>query len=168
MKKQTLSLHSFSTAFGLVRIAATSKGVVLIGLPGESERSFRSSLRSLFGDFTETQGNSITREAQRQLAAYFRGRLQKFSLPLDLRGTPFQKKVLRRVARIGYGKTMQYGEMAEAIGHPGAARAVGSANGSNHLPIVIPCHRVVASNGLGGYGGGLALKRRLLRLEGAL
>jgi methylated-DNA-[protein]-cysteine S-methyltransferase len=87
---------------------------------------------------------------------------------LDIRATPFQKKVLRRVARIPFGKTATYGRVAASVGAPNASRAVGQANASNNLPLVIPCHRVVAANGLGGYGGGLTLKKRLLNLEGAL
>jgi methylated-DNA-[protein]-cysteine S-methyltransferase len=103
----------------------------------------------------------------RQLTEYFGGKRLVFKLPLDLdQGTPFQRKVWRALLDIPYGRTVTYKEIAESIGQPSASRAVGGANGSNPIPIVIPCHRVVASgNKLGGYGGGLDVKRRLLELE---
>jgi methylated-DNA-[protein]-cysteine S-methyltransferase len=105
-------------------------------------------------------------EARRQLEAYFAGRLEVFDLPLALDGTPFQVKVWHAVAEIPYGQTRAYGEVARRIRRPNAVRAVGAANGQNPLPIVIPCHRVIGSNGsLTGYGGGLPIKRALLALE---
>ena len=105
-------------------------------------------------------------EARRQLEAYFAGRLEVFDLPLALDGTPFQVKVWRAVAEIPYGQTRAYGDVARRIRRPSAVRAVGAANGQNPLPIIIPCHRVIGSNGsLTGYGGGLPIKRALLALE---
>jgi methylated-DNA-[protein]-cysteine S-methyltransferase len=112
--------------------------------------------------------NPLLTEAARQLQAYFAGQLREFSLPLDLQGTDFQKRVWGQVAAIPYGETRSYGQIATAIGSPRAVRAVGAANGANPVPIVVPCHRVIGANGkLVGYGGGLALKKRLLELEGA-
>ncbi|HIW15540.1 MAG TPA: methylated-DNA--[protein]-cysteine S-methyltransferase [Firmicutes bacterium] len=112
------------------------------------------------------EDSPLLREAERQLAAYFAGHLQVFSLPLRTEGTPFQEKVWRALQQIPYGETRTYGELAASIGQPAAARAVGGANHRNPLPIVIPCHRVVAAHGgLGGYGGGLDKKRWLLALE---
>jgi methylated-DNA-[protein]-cysteine S-methyltransferase len=106
------------------------------------------------------------REAIRQLAEYFAGARRAFDLPLDLRGTPFQLRVWQALLRIPYGETRTYGQLAAQIGHPGAARAVGAANGANPVAIIVPCHRVVASGGgLGGYGGGLDRKEFLLGLE---
>jgi methylated-DNA-[protein]-cysteine S-methyltransferase len=106
------------------------------------------------------------REATRQLAEYFAGARRAFDLPLDLRGTPFQLRVWEALLRIPYGETRTYGQLAAQIGHPGAARAVGAANGANPVAIIVPCHRVVASGGgLGGYGGGLDRKEFLLGLE---
>jgi methylated-DNA-[protein]-cysteine S-methyltransferase len=103
---------------------------------------------------------------ERQLTAYLDGRLTTFSLPLDLVGTPFQRSVWGRVLDIPYGGRATYGAVARALGRPRAARAVGAANGANPVPIVVPCHRLVGASGdLTGYGGGLELKRRLLRLE---
>ena len=105
-------------------------------------------------------------EAAEQLAEYFAGRRQRFSLRTRLDGTGFQRLVWRAVAAIPYGRTRTYGELAAELGRPGRARAVGAANGRNPLAIVVPCHRLVASDGgLAGYGGGLARKRFLLELE---
>ena len=105
-------------------------------------------------------------ETIRQLEAYFAGELESFTLPLAPHGTPFQMEVWRRLCDIPYGQTISYGEMARRIGNPKASRAVGLANGSNPIPIVIPCHRVIGSNGkLTGYGGGLPIKEKLLALE---
>jgi methylated-DNA-[protein]-cysteine S-methyltransferase len=102
----------------------------------------------------------------RQLHAYFGGELEKFDLPLAPEGTPFQLGVWSSLCDIPYGETISYGELAGRIGNPKASRAVGLANGSNPIPIVIPCHRVIGSNGkLTGYGGGLPIKEKLLALE---
>lgn len=102
-----------------------------------------------------------------QLAAYFDRRLQTFDLPLDMRGTPFQQEVWQALTAIPFGATCSYGQIAERIGRPKAVRAVGAANGANPVPVIVPCHRVIGSNGkLTGYAGGLALKQRLLVLEG--
>jgi methylated-DNA-[protein]-cysteine S-methyltransferase len=108
----------------------------------------------------------LIREAARQLAEYFASTRRAFELPLDLRGTAFQLEVWNALLRIPYGETRSYGRLALELGHPGAARAVGAANGANPIAIVVPCHRVIASGGgLGGYGGGLERKKFLLDLE---
>ena len=105
--------------------------------------------------------------AARELDEYFAGKRRKFTVPLDLHGTPFQLEVWRTLRRIPFGKAVSYGEEARMLGKPKAARAVGSANGRNPVPIIVPCHRVVASDGsLGGYSAGLPMKRKLLALEG--
>ncbi len=105
-------------------------------------------------------------EASRQLGAYFDGELRSFDLPLRPSGTAFQLAVLRELQKIPYGTTTSYGEIARRIGRPRAVRAVGHANGRNPIPIVIPCHRVIGSDGrLVGFGGGLPAKEALLRLE---
>ena len=111
---------------------------------------------------------SLLAEAGRQLAAYFAGTRRDFDLPLAPAGSAFQKNVWREMIRIPYGEVLTYGEMAARTG--GVARAVGGACGANPIPVIIPCHRVVAGEGLGGYSGrgGLDTKRRLLVLEGAL
>ncbi len=108
------------------------------------------------------------RSAAAQLGEYFSGARTAFELPLAPQGTDFQLAVWKALAEIPYGETITYGELAARVGRPGACRAVGQANGANPLPIVLPCHRVVAAGGqLGGYSGGLEVKRRLLALEGA-
>jgi O-6-methylguanine DNA methyltransferase len=106
---------------------------------------------------------------ERQLTEYLEGKRRAFALPLRLEGSDFQKEVWEAVARIPYGRTASYGEIALLIGKPKASRAVGAANGANPIPIVIPCHRVIGADGsLTGYGGGIALKTRFLALEGIL
>lgn len=105
-------------------------------------------------------------EARQQLEEYFRGERREFTVPLDVRGTPFQKRVLEALRGIPYGETRSYRQIAERIGSPLAVRAVGAANGSNPIPVIIPCHRVIGSNGkLTGFGGGLPTKQFLLDLE---
>jgi methylated-DNA-[protein]-cysteine S-methyltransferase len=106
------------------------------------------------------------RRAAAQLGEYFDGTRTSFDLALAPAGTPFQRSVWSALAEIPYGETISYGELARWVGRPRASRAVGQANGANPLPIILPCHRVVASGGgIGGYGGGLTLKRQLLDLE---
>ena len=114
----------------------------------------------------ESEGR--TRRVRQQLQEYFSGKRRDFDLALDLRGTDFQKRCWNELLRIPYGETRSYGEIARAVGSPRSFRAVGQANHYNPIAIVVPCHRVLASDCyLGGYGGGLAVKAWLLRLEGA-
>jgi methylated-DNA-[protein]-cysteine S-methyltransferase len=115
------------------------------------------------------QGDAVLQRAGEQLAEYFAGKRRSFDLPLAPRGTDFQQSVWRALAGIPWGQWRSYGDIARAIGRPGAMRAVGAANGRNPLPIVVPCHRVVGSDGsLTGFAGGLEMKRYLLELEGSL
>jgi len=108
----------------------------------------------------------VVRESLRQLCAYFAGELTEFDLPLNPKGTPFQLAVWKELLHIPYGETCSYTHIAQAIGRPAAVRAVGAANGSNPIAIIVPCHRVIGSSGkLVGYGGGLPMKRMLLDLE---
>jgi methylated-DNA-[protein]-cysteine S-methyltransferase len=116
----------------------------------------------------EDDRHPVLLEAERQLEEYFAGRRTRFTLPLDLSGTPFQRQVWRALLTIPFGETRSYAQIARQIGKPGAARAVGAANGRNPVSIVAPCHRVIGSTGaLTGFGGGLDVKARLLALEGA-
>ena len=116
-------------------------------------------------NWIESQRGPVA-EAVRQLKEYFAGRRVDFELPLAPDGTEFQRTVWSRLQEIPYGETISYGELAKRVGNPKASRAVGAANGSNPIPIVIPCHRVIGSNGkLTGFGGGLPTKERLLALE---
>lgn len=120
----------------------------------------------LNGSGRRSAATPFERGVARELEEYVRGERTAFTFAIEPRGTDFDHAVWREVARIPYGETATYGEVATRLGRPGAARAVGHANGRNPLPLVIPCHRVVAAGGkLGGYGGGLPLKRRLLSLE---
>ncbi len=108
----------------------------------------------------------VLRETARQLDAYFSHDLRDFNLPLRMKGTPFQIRVWEALLEIPYGQTRSYAQQARLVGAPDAVRAVGAANGRNPIPIVVPCHRVIGSNGkLTGFGGGLPLKRWLLDLE---
>lgn len=108
-------------------------------------------------------------EAGRQLMLYGEGRLRQFDLPLAPQGTAFQQKVWQKLREIPYGETRSYGQLAQALGNPKACRAVGSANRSNPIPVIIPCHRVIGANGkLVGFASGLDNKQRLLSLEGAM
>jgi O-6-methylguanine DNA methyltransferase len=115
-------------------------------------------------------GNSnVLKEVEKQAMEYFHGKRKVFNLLLDQKGTPFEQSVWKELMNIPYGETRSYGEIAAKLGKPGASRAVGRANGANCIPIIVPCHRVIDSNGkLHGYGGGLWRKRWLLEHEGAI
>jgi methylated-DNA-[protein]-cysteine S-methyltransferase len=113
-----------------------------------------------------TRDDNVFADAVEQLDAYFAGELTDFDLELDLRGTAFQQRVWKALLTIPYGETRSYGEIAEQVGAPGSARAVGLANGHNPISIIVPCHRVIGANGkLTGYGGGIDRKLTLLELE---
>ncbi len=115
---------------------------------------------------TRDDSHPLLLETAAQLQAYFEGSLRTFSLPLDMAGTDFQLRVWNLLLEIPYGETRSYRDLAAALGTPRAVRAVGTANGANPLPIVVPCHRVIGADGsLTGYGGGLPLKKQLLELE---
>ncbi len=128
--------------------------------------SFESSKRATSPPPDWKQNRTAFAEVIRQLQAYFRGELKEFDLPLAMEGTAFQLRVWNALRAIPYGETIFYAQLAERIGNPKAVRAVGLANGSNPIPIIVPCHRVIGSNGsLTGFGGGLSTKKMLLELE---
>ncbi len=162
-----LYLSAFDTPFGIIRTAATETALAIVGLPNQTEETFERLVQDCFPGCTLARGGEINREAEVQLSGYLQGQLRVFALSLEGYGTPFEQKVHRAVAAIPYGEVRSYGEIARSVGHPRAFRAVGSVNARNRLPLVIPCHRVVATGGLGGYGGGLDMKKRLLTMEGA-
>jgi methylated-DNA-[protein]-cysteine S-methyltransferase len=108
----------------------------------------------------------VLKETAIQLDQYFAGERTDFDVPMELDGTGFQREVWAELSRIPYAETISYGELARRVGRPKGPRAVGQANGRNPIPIIVPCHRVLASNGIGGYGGGLPMKRALLAVEG--
>jgi len=147
------------TSIGTLLIAGDAAALHRIVFPqhgraAKAEPAWQESLRGPVG------------EAARQLREYFAAKRTAFDLPLAPDGTGFQSAVWRQLQQIPYGETISYGELARRVGNPKASRAVGSANGANPLPIVIPCHRVIASDGsLGGFGGGLPAKQILLALE---
>ena len=148
---------------------ASPDGICLLEFP-EPERlepQIQAIRRRLQCEVEEGNSPHLDRLEQ-ELAQYFAGALSAFTVPLVMRGTPFQERVWSELQRIPYGSTRSYEDLARAIGSPGAPRAVGHANGMNPVAIVVPCHRVINKNGgLGGYGGQLWRKQTLLRLEGA-
>ncbi len=145
---------------GQLEIIASEKGLVAVLWRDDERWDFRHS---------KLEANVITEQTEQQLKEYFAGDRRDFDLPLDLRGTDFQKMVWESLATIPFGETVSYAEQAARLGRPTAVRAVASANGSNPVSIILPCHRVVGSNGkLTGYAGGLAAKRFLLEHEGAI
>ncbi len=155
---------SVITRIGQIFITSTEKGVSNIFF---GERGFRSYLERTAPHGLVPGGPAAG--MAREIELYFEGKLTKFMTPLDMTsGTDFQKTVWENLRAVPYGKLTTYGELAEKVGKPGAARAVGNAVGENPLPIVIPCHRVVASDGLGGYTGGIDIKKDLLKVEGVL
>ncbi len=128
--------------------------------------SFESSKRSAIPRADWKQNHAAFAEVIRQLQAYFCGELKEFDVPLAMEGTVFQLRVWNELRKIPYGETISYAQLAERIGNPQAVRAVGLANGSNPIPIIVPCHRVIGSDGsLTGFGGGLSTKKKLLELE---
>jgi len=170
----------FKTKWGWVGVAATSRGVQAIVLPKSTRRAVERELTSgglLAGvgarravplpaetNMTARHG----RAARTAIIAYLQGKARSFDLPLDLQGQPrFRLKVWEVLQRIPYGRVRSYGWVARKVGKPKAARAVGAACGANPVPLLVPCHRVIAGDGsLGGFSGGLGVKKRLLRLEG--
>jgi methylated-DNA-[protein]-cysteine S-methyltransferase len=161
-----LYISFLESRLGLIGIASSKSGIVRLTFPLRSEGSFERTLLREFHGPRLVEGRRENSEAARQLSRYLAGRLRKFELPLDLRGSSFRRRVLTAVGRIPYGRTASYGDIARLVGSPGGARAVGQAVGANPLPLIIPCHRVVGSNGaLVGFGLGLPMKRRLLELE---
>jgi methylated-DNA-[protein]-cysteine S-methyltransferase len=153
---------------GPLLVAATDRGLARIFFDAEPELHLEQ-LAKAYGPRVLRSEQSVD-AAHRQLDEYFEGRRDAFALDVDLRGTaPFAQQVLDELARVPYGRTTTYGQLAAKVGAPRAARAVGTVMNRNPIPIVLPCHRVVGANGsLTGYGGGLDVKEKLLRLEGAL
>jgi len=147
-----------------VFVASTSKGLCMVDFL-TSEKAFLKELKNLFpGEIVKDDRKNG--KALSQIKRYLMGKLKRFDCSLDLRGTPFQRKVWTALAKIPYGSTKSYQEIAKSIGHPKACRAVGNANGSNSIPIILPCHRVIESNGgLGGFGHGVKVKQQLLDFE---
>ena len=160
----------FRSPWGWMGLVESPKGIQTIVLPKRLKRTVESEL-SAQSDGSLQQGDSARLDAaRRQLLDYLAGRRNIFTVPLDLsRGTSFQRQVWRTLQRVPYGKLRSYQWIAARVGGRHYARAVGNAVGANPLPIVVPCHRIVAHDAsLGGFSGGLSMKRKLLSLEGTL
>jgi O-6-methylguanine DNA methyltransferase len=169
-KTTELYCSSVSCPQGSIIVMATERGVCWTGTPGTpSDEGFAWLRRKIqFDRVIEGEEIAPLQQAIDQLKRYVAGEHVQFTCPLDLHGTAFQIQVWEELYRIPYGETRTYAEIARAIGRPGAVRAVGAANGANPVAIIVPCHRVIGSNGtLTGYGGGLPTKAWLLALEGS-
>lgn len=163
-----LATSVVDSPLGALRLAVTDDGVARIGLPRSSGAGFAGWLRGTFAEAERVTWLPLLDKLAQELREYFGGQRREFSVPLDLRGTDFQRAVWREIAAIPYGGTRTYAEVARGAARPRAVRATGTATGSNPVPIVVPCHRVIAAHGkLGGFSGGLDAKRRLLALERA-
>lgn len=154
-------IYHYHSPMGPLTLESDGQCLVGIHLPGSAPPTDASAKQAASSD--------LFAAAVSQLDAYFAGKRTTFELKLAPRGTAFQMRVWELLKAIPHGETISYGELARRAGNPAAARAVGAANGRNPLPIVIPCHRVIGADGkMIGYGGGLSIKRALLRLEGSL
>jgi methylated-DNA-[protein]-cysteine S-methyltransferase len=157
----TLIFTTIPSPVGALKLVASDAG--LVAILWENDRDGRVRL----GAMEETPDHPVLVEASRQLGGYFAGRRTAFDLPLDFRGSAFQKQVWAALLTIPFGETRSYGQIARQIGRPTASRAVGAANGRNPISIVAPCHRVIGTGGaLTGFAGGLEVKAFLLAHEG--
>ncbi|TLY29967.1 MAG: methylated-DNA--[protein]-cysteine S-methyltransferase [Ignavibacteria bacterium] len=160
---------SFDSRIGRIYVASTEKGVCKISVPKESRKDFFEWLKRHFDLENVLDNRARNKEVIDQLSRYFNGKLAKFTCPVDLLGTPFQIRVWKELSKISYGTTITYKHLAKRVAAPKASQAVGRANSANPLPIIVPCHRVLGSNGaLVGYSCGVKTKEFLLRLEGAI
>jgi methylated-DNA-[protein]-cysteine S-methyltransferase len=158
----SLAYKIMDSPVGKLKLVASEKGLVAILWENDKPR------RVPLADLVEDSTQNVLVETERQLGEYFAGKRQPFSLPLDMRGTPFQKDVWEALLGIPFGETRSYGQLATQLGNPTASRAVGAANGRNPISIVVPCHRVIGASGkLTGFAGGLDVKARLLEIENA-
>ena len=147
-------------------LAQHENGLCCLSLGVGAKDKFFSYIKKVFPTAELKTSKPILKETIQQLSEYFSGVRTDFDMKLFLSGTEFQKQVWKGLMEIPYGKTISYGALATSLNSPGGMRAVGAANGQNPIPIIIPCHRVIASDGsLGGYTGGLGIKRKLLDLE---
>jgi len=155
-----LAYKLMASPVGELKLVASEKGLVAILWENDNPR------RVLLGEMKNDVRQPILLETERQLKEYFEGKRQEFSIPLDMRGTAFQKNVWEALLAIPFGETRSYGQLAKQLGRPSAARAVGGASGRNPLSIVVPCHRVIGASGeLTGFAGGIGAKERLLKIE---
>ncbi len=159
---------SFETNIGIIYIASSENGVCKISLTLNSVGEFKSWIKKHFKDFEIVENRKRNKEAIEQVRLYLERKLKKFDLEMDMIGTDFQKMVWKETMKIPYGEVITYSTLAKRIERENSYRAVGNSLSANPLPIIVPCHRVIASDGsLGGYSGGIKIKEFLLRLEGA-
>ena len=155
----------FDSPIGKIYIAAVKEGIVKISFYNESPQELEKYCQKHLGAGVR-KGEEYTRNAKEQILKYLEGKSQSLDFPVIHLNSSFRKKVLETERNIPYGETRSYGEVAKMVNNPRASRAVGSANAENPLPLYNPCHRIISSNGnLGGYGGGLVVKKYLLDLE---
>lgn len=155
------STTQLDSPVGRLRLVATDQGLSRLLFDEQADADAHPD-----GDSTRADDHPVLAAATTQLEEYFAGHRQEFDIPLDLTGTEFQRAAWSALASVPYGETRSYRQQAEAIGRPKAVRAIGAANGRNPIPIVLPCHRIVGSDGsLTGYGGGLSIKEYLLNHE---
>ncbi len=160
---------SFESKIGLIYVASTEKGVCKVSVPRQNRKDFFRWLHENFDNNDVVDNKSRNREVIDQLNRYFNGKLAKFTVPVDLIGTPFQIRVWKELTKIPYGTTISYKQLAKRLGTGRGFQAIGRANAANPLPIIVPCHRVLGTDGsLVGYSSGIKTKEFLLKLEGAL
>lgn len=170
MAEQSLLYDEMESPIGCLSIVSTDQGVctILFGSLESNQVTLNVWLKKHRLPCQLLKDEEAIRPVIAQLQEYFEGKRHSFDVPLDLYGTPFQKRVWQALQTISYGETRSYKEIAQHIGAPKAVRAIGGANNQNPIPIIIPCHRVIGSNGaMVGYGGGLEKKEWLLSIEGA-
>ncbi len=156
----TSAFKIVASPVGALKVVASDRGLAAILWEDDDPKRVR------LGPLVENPVHPVLLETERQLAAYFAGRLKAFTVPLDFQGTEFQKAIWAALLTIPFGETRSYGDIARQVGRPGASRAVGAASGRNPISIIAPCHRVIGSAGaLTGFAGGLDIKRHLLGLE---
>ena len=156
---------TFNSPIGKIHIATVKEGVAKISFSNESPEELENYCQNHLGSEVH-QGSDFTKYAKQQILDYLDGKSQSLDFPVIHLNSSFRRKVLEAERNIPYGETRSYGEVAQMVNNPNASRAVGSANAKNPLPLYFPCHRIISSNGgLGGYGGGLDVKRYLLDLE---
>jgi methylated-DNA-[protein]-cysteine S-methyltransferase len=156
-----LAYDQFDTPHGTMLVTATPKG--LAGVYFKGQKHFPKKR-----EWQRDARHPVLRQARRELAEYFAGKRKRFDVALDPQGTVFQRSIWKTISKVGFGETLAYAELARRAGHPGSARAAGAATGRNPISVIVPCHRIMGSDGsLTGYAGGLNRKRALLALEGA-
>ena len=166
MPLQSLYYTTLNTPIQSLFIVSSEKGLIKIIFYNKSKSTPIPNLQKEYVESSLIANQTKNQIALEQLSEYFKGIRKKFSVPLDIQGTSFQKLIWRTITQIPYGQTCSYGEIAKRIGKPKAARAVGMANHNNPIPIIIPCHRIIGSDGsLTGYAAGMSIKEKLLDFE---